>query len=423
MQAQAMQPQAASAMTSRSSLLRFAMLSATLGLAACGGDDHARVYFTPVNYEYGLATADLNADGRSDVVSVGTLYTPDAPFESGYLRTWLHNSTSTFAPPVSYSAGYEPLFLASGDLNGDGRPDIVSAGYDDASLSVYFNSSTTPGTFGTPLSLPSRGASQVVIADLNGDGREDLVSADFNVSLFIQSSTTAGTFQTPIALSTAGANWVAVGDLNHDGAADIVVTDGYGVRVFFHTGAASSTTYSAPTTLFLQTVNYNLPAASLIAIADVDGDGFNDVVVTDPGPTGGSAPTVNVLRQDPTNPGTFLASVSYPIAPNNRAYDIHLVDVNNDGRLDIVIGESSVVSVLLQSSTTAGTFMPVTTYSTPVGAYQIGFLDANGDGLIDIVTTNSAAQPYSNGAYTTQPGVLLQQSATPGTFSALQNLP
>jgi hypothetical protein len=115
--------------------------------------------------------------------------------------------------------------------------------------------------------------------------------------------------------------------------------------------------------------------------------------------------------------------VSYPIAPNNRAYDIHLVDVNNDGRLDIVIGESSVVSVLLQSSTTAGTFMPVTTYSTPVGAYQIGFLDANGDGLIDIVTTNSAAQPYSNGAYTTQPGVLLQQSATPGTFSALQNLP
>jgi hypothetical protein len=275
----------------------------------------------------------------------------------------------------------------------------------------------------TPLSLASRGASQIVVADLNGDGRQDIVSADFNVSMFIQSATTAGIFAAPVSLSTSGANWVAVGDLNHDGAPDIVVTDGLGVRVFFHTGAASSVTYSAPTTLFTQSVNYNLPAASLVAIGDIDGDGFNDVIVTDPGPTGGIAPTVNVLRQDAAHPGTFLAPVSYPIAQNNRAYDIHLVDVNGDTRPDIVIGESSVVTVLLQSATTPGTYLAAATYRTPFGAYQIGFVDANGDGLLDIVTSNSATQPVVNGAYSTQPGVLLQQSATPGTFAALQNLP
>jgi hypothetical protein len=403
---------------------RVALLGVALTtLSACGGDDSDRVYFTPVNYEYGLVTADLNADGRADVISAGTLYTPDRPYESGYLRTWLHSTPSTFASPVSYSAGYEPLFLATGDLNGDGRPDVVSAGFDDGAVSVYFNSATTPGTFGSPLSLTSGGASQVVIADLNADGRADIVSADFNVSMFIQSAATPGSFQTPASLSTSGANWVSVGDLNHDGAPDIVVTDAVGVRVLFHTGAASSVTYSAPASVFTQSVNFNLPAASLTAIADVDGDGFNDLVVTDPGPTGGSAPSVNVLRQDAANPGTFLTPTSYAIAQYNRAYDIHVADINGDSRPDIVIGESSVIAVLLQSAATPGTYLTASSYATPIGAYQIGLIDANGDGLIDIATTNSVGQPFSNGAYTTQPDVLLQQSTTLGTFGALQNLP
>jgi hypothetical protein len=47
----------------------------------------------------------------------------------------------------------------------------------------------------------------------------------------------------------------------------------------------------------------------------------------------------------------------------------------------------------------------------------------NGDGLLDIVTTNSATQPLVNGVYAMQPGVLLQQAATLGTFEVLQSLP
>jgi hypothetical protein len=88
--------------TLHSNLSRIALLGVTLALSACGGDDHDRVYFTPVNYEYGLIAVDLNADGRSDIVSAATLYTPGPPYESGYLRTWLHNTATTFAAPVSY---------------------------------------------------------------------------------------------------------------------------------------------------------------------------------------------------------------------------------------------------------------------------------------------------------------------------------
>jgi len=51
-----------------------------------------------------------------------------------------------------------------------------------------------------------------------------------------------------------------------------------------HTGAASATTYAAPVTVFTQTPNLNVVGANLIAIADVNGDGLNDLVITDPGP-------------------------------------------------------------------------------------------------------------------------------------------
>src|SRR6202040_1180133 len=125
----------------------------------------------------------------------------------------------------------------------------------------------------------------------------------------------SGAFATPIALYPGGANWVAVGDLNGDGAVDVALTDAVGVKVLMHTGAASSTTYAAPITVFTQSPNLNVAGANLIAIADVNGDGLNDLIITDPGPTGGMSPAVYVLLQDPANHGTFLNPVGYAIAP------------------------------------------------------------------------------------------------------------
>jgi hypothetical protein len=255
---------------------------------------------------------------------------------------------------------------------------------------------------------------------MNGDGFPDLVSADFNVSLFLQTS--AGVFAAPIPLYTGGANWVAVGDLNHDGFPDVALTDATGVKLLMHTGAAVATTYAAPVTVFTQTANANLAGANVIAIADVNGDGFNDLIITDPGPTGGSAPTVSVLLQDAASPGTFLAPVSYPIAPQSVVQSIVVADVNGDLLPDIVIGGSSAVTVLLQNPAAAGSFAAATNY--PVSnANQVALADVNGDGRIDIVTATGATHPIVNGIYTNTPGVLLQVASAPGTFAALQTLP
>jgi trimeric autotransporter adhesin len=375
----------------------------------------------PTEITLGLVTGNFNANGLTSVVATSAIQ-PNPTVGYDNLKVYLSTGAGAFAPPVTVADGVGPLYLASADLNGDGLPDVVSASADDGTLSVFFNDKNSPGTLSAPLMLSSPGASQVAIGDMNHDGLPDLVSADYGVSLFVQTS--PGTFAAPISLYSGGANWVAVGDLNGDGAPDIALTDVVGVQVLMHTGAASATTYAAPVNVFAQTANVNVIGANLIAIADVNGDGANDLVITDPGPTGGMAPTVNILVQNAASPGTFLAPASYPIAAHDLSQSIVVIDVDGDGRPDIVIGGQQTVTVLLQNHAPAapGTFMAATVYTAP-RAYEIAVADINGDGKLDIVVSNGVSAPDVNGVLTTRPGVLLQSATSPGTFSAVQDLP
>ncbi|MGB6306637.1 MAG: VCBS repeat-containing protein [Steroidobacteraceae bacterium] len=374
---------------------------------------------TPTEITLGLVAGNFNDNGHTSLIATNTvLYNPQA--NAGYLKIYLSGGSAAFAAPVLVSDGSDPLYLATADLNGDKLSDVVSASYNDGALAVFLNSAQNPGIFAAPIVLSSPGASQVAIGDMNGDGLPDLVSADFNVSLFLQSS--PGVFASPISLYPGGANWVAVGDLNGDGIPDVALTDNVGVKVLLHTGAAGATTYAAPVTVFTQTPNANLAGANLIAIADVNGDGLNDLVITDPGPTGGAAPTVSVLLQDAAHPGQFLPAVSYPTAPGSLAKSIVVIDVNADGHPDIVIGGTTSVSVLLQNAASPGTFSPAVNYAVQF-ANQIAVADVNGDGHLDIVVGTGPSHPIENGVTTNNPGVLLQNAASPGTFGPLQALP
>jgi hypothetical protein len=391
-------------------------------LASCHDGYDAPICYscnvTPTEFSKGVVTADFNGDGFPDVVAVSSIHPPAPPGSN--LKAYLSTAAGAFAAPTLTADGFDPLFVASADLNGDGLMDVVSASYDDGALAVFFNNNASPGTFNSPLLLNSPGASQVAIADMNGDGLPDLLAADFNVSLFVQTS--AGTFAAPVALYSGGANWVAVGDLNGDGAPDVALADAVGVKVLMHTGAASTTTYAAPVSVFTQTANFNVAGANIIAIADVNGDGLNDLVITDPGPTGGMSPTVNVLLQNSANHGSFLAPVSYPIAAQDLPQSILLADVQGTGKLDIVIGGKNNVSVLLHDPANPGKFLPASIYAA-AWANEIAIADINGDGKPDIVVSNGVTHPMQGGIVTTNPGVLLQSAATPGIFGTLQDLP
>jgi hypothetical protein len=393
------------------------------GLSSCGGDDDNRCFncnsYPSYEVSYGLVAGNFNHSGFPSIVQTSAIKNSAQPYR-GYLKAYLSGAAASFAAPVLSNDGDNPLYLASADINGDGFPDVVSASFDDGALSVFFNNVQTPGSFNSPLVLSSPGASQVAIADMNGDGLPDLISADYNVSLFLQTS--PATFASPIALYSGGANWVAAGDLNDDGIPDVALTDNVGVKLLLHTGAVGTTTYAAPVTVFTATANADVIGANLIAIADVNGDGLNDLIITDPGPRGGSAPTVSVLLQDPANHGQFLPAVSYPTAPGSLAQSIVVTDVNGDHRPDIVIGGNAAVTVLLQNPTTAGTFLAASNYPVE-NANQIAIADINGDGLLDIVIATGPTHPTVNGVVTNHPGVLLQSATVPGTFTALQDLP
>jgi len=400
--------------------LRMPLALACALLASC---DDGRGCFdcghiAPREFSAGVVSADFNGDGLADVIAL-SLVLPPVSGSSSNIKAYLSTAAGVFAAPVFTPDGSNPLYLAAADLNGDGLPDVVSASFDDGALNVFFNNKTSPGTFNPALSLNSPGASQVAIADMNGDGLPDLVSADFNVSLFVQTS--AGTFAAPVSLYGGGANWVALGDLNGDGAADVALTDDVGVKVLMHTGAASATTYAAPVTVFTQSPNLNVVGANIIAIADVNGDGLNDLVITDPGPTGGMSAAVYVLLQDPANHGSFLPPVSYATATQDLPQSILVRDLEGSGKLDIVIGGRNSVTVLLHDPANPGKFLPANIYPA-AGANEIAIADINGDGKLDIVVSNGITFPMQGGVATTHPGVLLQSATTPGTFGALQDL-
>jgi hypothetical protein len=334
---------------------------------------------------------------------------------TGELQAYLSTGAGTFAAPALTAAGDNPLYLASADLNGDHLPDVVSASEDDGTLTVFFNNAQSVGAFSSPLVLKSPGASQLAIGDLNGDGLPDLLSADYGVTLFVQ--TGPGTFASGVSLYSGGANWVAIGDLNDDGAADVALTDADGVKVLIHSGAAGSTTFAAPVSVF----NASISGENIVAVADVDGDGLNDLIITDPDATDGQ-PSVYVLIQSPATHGQFLSPVRYPLGTTSLPRSIAVADLNGDGRPDIVVGTKSGVAVLLQSAATAGTFATAVDYSA-ADVNEIAIADVNGDGLPDLVIPVGASQSMSGGVLVSVPGVLLQVASARGTFGALQDLP
>jgi hypothetical protein len=374
---------------------------------------------TPTELSAGVVADNFNGDGFADVVALSTVRPPVLQYSSN-IKTYLSTGAGAFAPPVFTPDGFHPLYLASADLNGDGLKDVVSASFNDGALNVFFNNKTSPGSFNPPVALMSPGASQLAIQDMNGDGLPDLISADYYVSLFVQTS--AGSFAAPVSLYPGGANWVAVGDLNGDGTMDVALTDSVGVKVLMHTGAVSATTYAAPISVFTQTANANVIGANIIAIADVNGDGLNDLLITDPGPTGGMSPAVFVLLQDPANHGSFLAPIGYAIATQDLPQSIVASDLQATGKLDIVVGGRQTVTVLLHDPANPGKFLPATIYAAP-GANEIAVADINGDGKLDIVVSNGVTFPMQGGVSTTHPGVLLQSATTPGSFAPLQDLP
>jgi hypothetical protein len=338
---------------------------------------------------------DVNGDGMLDVV--------DLDYDSRQLTAYLATSATSYASAISATTPdqiYDGCSLAAGDMTGDGKPEIVTTNCETNNLTVYVNNGD--GSFHTGVYYAA-GLSQadgtagdlypqsVAIADVNGDGKADIISSNEDsgdVTILLGNGD--GTVNVPtIGYATGGYPQApaVIADFNGDGFADIMVADRE-YSVVFLKGYGDGT--------FRAALNYYSPvpvstyaAGFTVASGDFNGDGYPDFVL---GNCCNSTMGVTVFLSRPD--GSLQPGVNYvnSSVSNSDLRYVAVADVNKDGKLDIVVEDDANGNVQIFSGAGDGTFTTGSTFASDTqGGYPEGLItgDFNGDGFQDIAVANT----------------------------------
>jgi hypothetical protein len=341
-----------------------------------------------------VAVADLNGDGIPDLVVANGGVGPTGEVVTNTMSVLLGNGDGSFKTQQTFDVGDNPDAVAVADLNGDGKPDLVVAnvnnGVGSGTVSVLLGNGD--GTFQTQHmvavgSVPSA----VAVTDLNGDGKPDLVVLNsFDNTMSVLLGNGDGSFQTPHTTAVGShPSAVAVADLTGDGIPDLVVanTDDHTVSVLLGNGDGSFQTQ-----LIFDVGSF--PDA--VAVADLNGDGKPDLVAANANDT-----TVNVLLGN--GDGSFQTRQTVDVGAFPDA--VAVADLNGDGKPDLIVTNrnNKTVSVLLGNGD--GTFQPQQTFAVGSGPFSVAVADLNGDGKPDLVVFNgyTVSVLLGNGDGTFQP--------------------
>jgi hypothetical protein len=344
---------------------------------------------------YSVAVGDLNGDGKLDL-AVGNQCQTSA-CNSGGISVLLGNGDGTFQPPQSYaSGGVFVLSVALGDLNGDGKLDVVAGDRRSGDVSVLLGNGD--GTVQAAQLYSSWNLYSAVVSDINGDGKADVLGVNLcqpgncgSGSVSVMLGNADGSLQADRAFTSSGIgpNYLAVGDLNGDGKLDMVVADICLSSSNCNNNVVSVMLGNGDGT-FQPGQTYSVGGAansSSVNIADLDGDGKPDLLVTNKcSDSGCNHGSISVLLGNGN--GTFQAAQSYS-SGGRYGLIAAVADFNGDGKLDVAVSndDDQTVGVLLGNGD--GTFQPAQTYSSGAGLPQaIAVGDFNGDGKVDIVVAN-----------------------------------
>jgi hypothetical protein len=307
---------------------------------------------------------DVNADGRADIAVGVDDVTNDR------IGVLLQNAAGTLDAVVSYPTPNANQ-VKIGDFNGDGRMDVASLswGPNGTGLDVFLQNET--GTLAPRVThtVPHGGSDELDAGDVNGDGRTDIVVMSGQIwalpdlSVLLQNSD--GTLGAPTSYSLSASNvnpaGVAIGDTNGDDRDDIVVSYG-GNRPNASIGRflqnAEGTMDPA-----VSYPSYDIPSA--IVLADVDGDDRKDALVLH-----GGWERLGVYRQYPS--GDFVNEELYtiPYASHYKPQALAVGDINGDSRPDAVIADYNRGLVVLRHVNETPLALAIT--SPTSGNYYIG---------------------------------------------------
>jgi hypothetical protein len=327
-----------------------------------------------------VAVADFNGDGKADLAV--------ADSSGNAVSILLGNGDGTFQIPKDVLSGNnsDPIYVAAGDFNGDGKQDLAVIGQVSAVPTVFILLGNGDGTFTTKSTFNSIANPQsVVLADFNGDNKLDMAVVDRttnSVSLFLGNGD--GTFQAPINTASLGigaATYMAAADFNKDNKLDLVLSDQFGSHVVVLLGNGDGHFQAA------RSFPLNSGGGFDVAVGDFNGDGVPDIAATSP-----IAQTVIILLGKVD--GNFQPAVSFSAgllggSPTNLAVG----DFNKDGKLDIITSLSgsfavgSSVSVLFGKGD--GTFSAPLLLAANHTPGQLGVADFNKDGILDWVAGNT----------------------------------
>jgi hypothetical protein len=322
-----------------------------------------------------VAVGDFNGDGIPD------LATPD--FGSNNVTVLLGNGSGGFSPAANspFAVGAGPQFVAIGDFNGDGFPDLAVANETSNNVTILLGNGA--GSFTASPGSPFGTGTQphcVVVGDFNGDGIEDIATANYGsnnltVMLGNGSGGFTATAGSPFAAQAAPYAIVA-GDFNGDGMQDLAAANyaSNSVTVLLGNGSGGFTPASGSPFAVGQN-----PEA--LVVGDFNRDGIEDLATAD-----FSSNDVTVLIGNGS--GGFNTGTLFPAGTN--ANSIAVGDYNADGIQDLAVANFGANNVTVLLGNGSGGFAataasPFTAGPNPV---FIATADFNGDGVEDIAAAN-----------------------------------
>lgn len=327
----------------------------------------------------------------------GLTYQGDLNFngnDSLRISTWegVRTDAATIGTPTVLATSAQPIHIVSGDINGDGRADLVyTLG---TSGQVAYRLGNGNGTFGSETSLSgAAGATSVAIGDVDGDGIVDLAVVSYagavgaNGRIGVYYGTGGGAFGALQNFATLPQAYdITLADMNNDGRLDIIGDRRDVGSSYVYLQTATPRSFAAPA---IYTMSISQYTKSIIT-ADFNNDGLMDLVAVNPGSSATGNPPGSVIIRFGTGGGALggIFGVGNSQFTNIRYWEAAAADLNNDGNLDLVV--SSIVdfggfTVFMGDGT--GNFANGVQYATGGNTTGIQLRDINGDGIVDALFT------------------------------------